>query len=619
MEDSKSEPIKYVGEEQTDPNFTHGALRHAVGVHRYQALRSNREHPPEIGSRTGWTYNHQPYLCYWNDKFYFQYLSNQFTEHLPPGRTMLMTSKDGKYWSNPEIIFPEYTLPEVNYTDPESKELYHLPSGTKAIYHHRMGFYVTSDDRLLTFSFLTLPQSIRANPNRGQGLGRLVREVFKDGTYGPIYFIRYNRTTGWNETNTDFPYYKTSPDKNFIKACEEVLANKLVTLQWWEEERSEEGRYNIKPGDWNPEAFNYFRRPDGVIVGLWKKHKNALSIDEGKSWTDFALSNTFKTCGAKMWGQNTDDGRIAIVYNHSLTGSNRFPMVVMTSDDGYEFDNMLCLSGEVPPMRHYGWAKNNGPQYIRGIFEGNGNPPGGHLWNVFSVNKEDMWITRTRLPITGVVKEHVNQDFENAVSESDLEFWNIYSPKWAPVDVVKIPGENNKVLQLLDEEPYDYACAERHFPPSGKGTIEFSIFVKEMGKDMLEFELHNENDERALRLRFDPRLEGLNMDVGRVEPRPVPFDQNKWYDVKISFDCEKSKYDIWLNNKLVHEGIKFNMSTATLERMVFRTGSWRSDVRQYFLGGEAAGPGLDTEDLAGADNKVAQSIIWVDNVKTSGE
>ncbi len=57
LEESAKEPIKYVGEQQTDKRFHHGGLRHVVGVHRYQAFRANRAHPPEVGSRTGWTYS----------------------------------------------------------------------------------------------------------------------------------------------------------------------------------------------------------------------------------------------------------------------------------------------------------------------------------------------------------------------------------------------------------------------------------------------------------------------------------------------------------------------------------------------------------------------------------
>ena len=89
----ENEPIKYIGDRQPDKRFYDGALPHAVGVHHYQAFRANRSYPPEGGS-SGWTYNHQPFLAYWNSKFYIQYLSDRFQEHTPPGRTLLMTGMD---------------------------------------------------------------------------------------------------------------------------------------------------------------------------------------------------------------------------------------------------------------------------------------------------------------------------------------------------------------------------------------------------------------------------------------------------------------------------------------------------------------------------------------------
>lgn len=70
---------------------------------------------------------------------------------------------------------------------------------------------VTSQGRLLTFGFYSFSPSSKFGPNNGQGLGRVVREIQADGTYGPIYFIRYNRHAGWNESNTRYPCYRQSP------------------------------------------------------------------------------------------------------------------------------------------------------------------------------------------------------------------------------------------------------------------------------------------------------------------------------------------------------------------------------------------------------------------------
>lgn len=615
--DSKSEPVKYIGEADTDPHYHHGGLRQAVGVHRYQAFRANREYPPEIGSRTGWTYNHQPYLCYWNGQYFLQYLSDQYTEHLPPGRTLLMVSHDGFTWSNPDIVFPEYSLPEIIYDDPESGKSFIVPEGTKAVMHQRSGFYISSNDKLLTLGFYSYCPTARIGPNKGHGLGRVVREIYKDGRYGPIYFIRYNRHAGWNENNTKYPFYTESNDKEFVAACEELLKDKLATLQWWEEDQADDGFYNINPGDHQPKAFNYFRRLDGVLVGLWKHQLSALSSDGGESWSDFALSKTLKTCGAKIWGQRTPDNRYALVYNHSATRRNRFPLVVMTSDNGYEFNNMLSLHGEVPPKRYYGWAKQAGPQYVRGIMPGNGNPPGNYMWNTYSVNKEDIWVSRTLVPITGIVDQHVNQNFDDVNSVDELELWNLYVPKWAPVNIISPVNSTNKVLELIDEEPYDYAKVERSFPPGTKVEIKFDFIIKQTGKDNLEFEVHNDKNERALRIIFNPELEGMNFDLGKVEPWSYPIKENRWYKIKLELNCESSDYNVWLNGELIREDIELNIETDKLERMIFRTGSWRMDVRQYVLDGSPSGPGLDSEDLAGAGEKVDKSIFWIDNIETN--
>ena len=186
LENSKAEPVKYVGSQQTDKRFYHGKVRSAVGVHKYQALRANRSQPPEIGSDAGWTYNHQPYLAYWNGRFYHQYLSNLKEEHNPPGRTLLMTSEDGFHWSRPEVIFPVYTLPAIE------DERGDVPEGMTSVMHQRMGFYTAPNGKLLTLAFYSYCQTPRDSPNTGRGLGRVVREIYEDGSSGPIYFIRYN-------------------------------------------------------------------------------------------------------------------------------------------------------------------------------------------------------------------------------------------------------------------------------------------------------------------------------------------------------------------------------------------------------------------------------------------
>ena len=611
IEASAAEPIRYVGKEQTDKRFYDGALRHAVGVHQYQALRANRTCPAE-GGALGWTYNHQPYLAYWRDRFYLQYLSNLKGEHVPPGRTLLMTSDDGLRWSNPRVVFPEYALPEIKNAEG------HLPAGARAVMHQRMGFYTAPNGRLLTLAFYSycFTHNSRHSPNLGQGLGRVVREIHPDNTFGPIYFIRYNRHAGWNETNTSYPFYKTSADIGFVAACDALLNDKLMTLQWWEEDRATDGFFTISPEKGaEPKALCFVHRPDGAVLGVWKAHAS-LSPDEGRSWTKLVGMPSLMTCGAKTWVQRTEDGHYALVYNHSATQRNRFPMVVMTGDDCRDFDNMLCLDGEVPPLRFAGAHKNLGSQYIRGIEEGNGNPPGSQLWNTYSMNKEDIWVTRTRVPITGIVTQPVDERFDRLASAHDLEWWNLRRPQWAPINIVEdFHRRGNKCLELRDEDPYDYALAERAFPETSRVRIEFRVLPVQVGQGVMEFEAQDRQGRRPLKLRLDG--DWLAQEHLARKADAIPVAPQQWLHVTLELDCAAGHYNLALDGKPVSSKLAFAEKVETVERLIFRTGPWRGDVRAAFVDGEHGTPGFSQGDLPGADQRVPLSVYWIDDVKTS--
>lgn len=611
LKESAKEPVKYIGTVQPDKHYYDGELRHAVGVHHYQAFRANRSGHPE-GGMIGWTYNHAPMLAYWNGKFYLEYLSNLKEEHNPPGRTLLLDSENGRDWSNPRVIFPIEALPEINWQG------YHIPAGTPSVMHQRMGFYVSPAGRLLVIGFYSYSPTPRVGPNKGQGLGRVVREIYKNGELGPIYFIRYNRHAGWNENNvTWFPFYKTSSDKGFIDACEALLADKLVSLQWWEMEQANDDHFYTltPPKGMVPKALCYFHRPDNVVVALWKHQLSALSPDNGLTWTPIVRSKTLWSVGAKVWGQRTEDGRYSLVYNHSASHRNRFPLVITTGADGHTFNNMLCLNGQVAPIRYQGIHKNVGPQYIRGIVEGNGNPPGNEEWITYSMNKEDIWVSKIHVPVVGTVDQNVAQNFDAIQTIDDLQYWNLYIPKWAPISIAHDPfNEKNKCLELRDEEPYDYALAERTFPESNQLTVAFRVLQWQVGTSLLIVEVNDRYGHRPMRLRFDP--DWLSVDRGKVGPPPIPFSTGKWYCIKIKLDCEKQSYDLAVEGNWVKRDIPFAEQVTSFERLVFRTGPWRGDVRPLILNGVPETPGLYIEDKPGADFKVPVSEFFVDDVKT---
>ena len=166
-----------------------------------------------------------------------------------------------------------------------------------------------------------------------------------------------------------------------------VLDNPLYMMQWVEEADREDPIIPLKKGY---KAFNCYTLPDGRIASLWKHALTSISEDGGHTWAEPVLrAKGFVNSNAKIWGQRLSDGTYATVYNPS---EFRWPLAISLSKDGLEYTTLNLVHGEITPMRYGGNYKSYGPQYPRGIQEGNGVPADGDLWVSYSVNKEDMWI-----------------------------------------------------------------------------------------------------------------------------------------------------------------------------------------------------------------------------------
>lgn len=362
----------YAGREFANPDYADGQLRHAVGASNFQVTRANRAHP-EWADGVGNTYNHAPMLTYWRGKFYLEYLSNPIDEHTDGGCSFLCISEDGMNWSEPQVAFPVIRVPAGEYACIDGQTVV-IPKEREAIMHQRMGFFHSSDDRLLMLGFYGHVDHHYMTPWVNYGIGRVVREIYEDGTVGPVYFIRILQDAGWTEEKLPFAYYKKSPDQGFVNACDELLRDRLVTQQWAEEhgERDEyvhikESKVHLQSGA--PEkqsSFCWYHKDENTLIGMWKHAVVGRSDDGGDTWR-IVKEPSFATSGAKMWGQKTEDGKFAIAYVNSIVSEHRYPLCVVTGEDGVRFDNLAVVCGEVPPRRYEGLFKDYGPQYLRGI------------------------------------------------------------------------------------------------------------------------------------------------------------------------------------------------------------------------------------------------------------
>ena len=194
-------------------------------------------------------------------------------------------------------------------------------------------------------------------------------------------------------------------------------------MQWVEESDRNDPIIPLKK---EYKAFCYYHLPDGNIACLWKHALTSISKDGGNTWLEpVERAKGFVNSNAKIWGQRLTDGTYATVYNPS---EFRWPLAISTSIDGLEYTTLNLIQGEITPMRYGGNYKSYGPQYVRGIQEGNGIPADGNLWVGYSMNKEDIWVSRIQVPIRQNALTQADDNFDKYKSINELTEWNIYSP-----------------------------------------------------------------------------------------------------------------------------------------------------------------------------------------------
>ena len=551
--------IHYTGKTLSNPNRHDGGLSPVVGVHNIQILRANREHPSSANN-DGWTYNHQPMMAYWNNQFYVHYLCDPSDEHVPPSRTMLQISPDGYTWSEPQILFPEVQVPE-GYQKPDRKDkAHHLI----AIMHQRVGWYVAKSGQLFAIGNYGVAFDRKDDPNDGNGIGRVVREIKKDGSFGPIYFIYLNGNyKKFEKKDLLFPYY-TKADKATRTACEEILANARYRMQWVEEADRNDP---IIPLNKAYKAYCDYTLPDGQIACLWKHALTSTSADGGMTWSQpVERAKGFVNSNAKIWGQRLSDGSYATIYNPS---EYRWPLAISLSKDGYEYTTLNLVQGEVPPMRYGGNYKSYGPQYVRGIQEGNGVPKDSDLWVTYSMNKEDMWVSHIPVPVETEAHCHARgSEIPDAGTLPNLTLWNIYSPIYAPVSI-----EDGKWLTLRDRDPFDYARVERKIPASKELCVEFDLRAGQNDHGMLQIEFLDAYGTACSRIELT--AEGIMRCKGGARYGTLgKYKPNEVYRLKCVLSVSKRMIEIYRGEDKIGQRMFF-APVESIERIMFRTGSER--------------------------------------------
>jgi hypothetical protein len=483
----------------------------------------------------------------WKGRLYVGWNSCERDEDVWPSRELYSTSIDGVTWTDPQEMFPQ---------------------GVSTCL--RMYFYLARNGRMLMIAGKRVGTDETNEDTKG---GLVVREICPDHTLGSIHTLQNPAspipspgTPG--EGKGEGLSFDRSQDSEFIQACRQLLSDTLFLeqqdlgrllgtrrMKWHDPAAWPGGKV---PGDsdkWRfGKAFSFFRRPDKTIVGVCKMGFVTTSTDDGKTWSEPIVPTSLVTGKAKVWSQQTSDGGYALVYNPSRGA--RYPLAAVTSDDAIHFRDMRIIQGELPIQRYEGRFRSIGPQYPRGIsiWADDHSRNDKSMWLVYSMSKEDIWVSRVPLPI-------------KPDATTDREPWNTYCPKWASINA---SGDS---VGLESRDPYDYARAVRMLPPRQRARLSLEVIAHQSDRGTLQIELMGGfGSARPVRVYFTPAgriLVNDSTEIGAYESqRPLRID--------LDADALTKQFSVTLNGKLVAGGVAFAEPCESIHRLSLRMGGYRA-------------------------------------------
>ncbi len=619
--------VQSTGDRTVQSQRHDAGLRPVVGVHEYALFRPTKSTASNAGPLEGHavydtTFNHHPFLTYWNGRFYSAFIgydgssSHSATENSK--RLRLQWSSDGRNWSNSNAadIFP-------------------TPLAT----HQRCAFYIADNGKLL----VTTWYSPRGESNRGEIGSRLVREIKGPNNFGPIYTLKQNKL---GASGAGYAMFTSSSDSGFKSAAQELFDNKLEQQSRWEEDRDtdyaeiydKDADPTYKQNDHEAKAFQWYRTSNGRIVSFWKGGYSGVT--SGSQWKrsdikmDLDLDRFGHHRNSKTWGEPLTTGRYAMLMNRSTSIPNpiyghkrawsdiRTPLTVTTSGNGFLYDtDYLTVSGDCGPQLFRNAAPTDnkavGASYTRGLTfvanrESDKTRPNDNMWVTYSTNKEYIWVTEIPKEMSSTVSSHVNDDLTSMNPGGRVGQWNIRDSAWGSVRLVSDGG--GAVLRLADKDRYDYARAVRVFPESNKVTVSTRVRPQQSNTGELQIELMDKTGKRPVRLRF-----ASNGDLQRYGnsswAKVADYNSNSWYALDISCDAVANSWTLTINGVQQSGSFPFSENVNTVERVEFRTGNWRMDdfSTQWYGPGT---PGDRTSALSNASDPVSLAAFDISMLKT---
>ena len=368
---------------------------------------------PESGA-----FSLHPHIAFFNGILYAAWSVHYGDEDSPGQYVRYAFSTDlGESWSESRVLFEpmEHPLRNSDEKDADGNRIQgHRPhdacgSGNKSelpwlndscSYYHLMlcsnGFAVAGGELYAIAEAATVVN---------RGIGRLARRISADGKHGAVMWLNDDfpdiKTLNPHAINTEL-YNNSGFERKRVEEIIEYLRDSRHMPQWdmmypgW---RQYDGK---TAGEWGSEfakthsggcgepTYSYVAA-DGAYMRLWRNNEGVqhthFSLDRGLSWSEI-INSSYPETGARTSVTNLPDGSVCLIGN---PGVKRMQLCISVSRDGYGFTKNAVLRCEPPLMKHRGRAKGTGFHYPHCTVAGD------YLFVVYSVNKEDIDVSKIRL------------------------------------------------------------------------------------------------------------------------------------------------------------------------------------------------------------------------------
>lgn len=363
---------------------------------RYDFLENIETITLHTGTPETGTFNHHPHITYFKGVFYACWDTQAKDEHGPGQYGLLRRSTDcGKTWTPAEALFPS-----LDKYVPSSEAF--IGTRFQARFQTSNGFAVV-DDVLYAVTEVDDHTGPSIRKRKRNHVGRLCRSVDPDGTLGEIFWLRKDSP----RPVKGFPSYPAGEPKLVEKINQYFLQpGNEIQLDFVTPRPASDDNHRLS------EPVPSYRLADNTLVRLYrdggsrtartrreeeatKSRRNyaSFSFDDGKTWT-VPTRISFPDACARTNAGKLPDGQVYVINNVlplSTKKGGRSLLAISLSRDGLNFDRVAVIRFIAPPQRYEGRAKSIGYAYPHSVVVGN------NLWVVYSVNKEDIQVTRISL------------------------------------------------------------------------------------------------------------------------------------------------------------------------------------------------------------------------------